>query len=148
MSDTLKSELLTPTASACSPPIAAGNGRDGAISARLRAIGFVRRSGSHTALLRARRQSPAVRQFGAMLLDEHHASAVSADGPRDGIEIGTPAEKGDACPLAWGTDPFDRTLTGAFVKVLVGHRPDCEAAVREEQFAKLAALQTLVRPGR
>jgi 5-dehydro-2-deoxygluconokinase len=96
---------------------------------------------AYDGFLRARRQSLAVRQFGAMLLDEHYASAVIAEGLRDGVEIGTPAEKAGAFPLEWTADPFDRALTGAFVKVLVRHRPDHEAAVREDQFAKLAVLQ-------
>jgi myo-inositol catabolism protein IolC len=96
---------------------------------------------AYDGFLRARRQSSAVRQFGAMLLDEHYASAVIAEGLRDGVEIGTPAEKAGAFPLEWTTDPFDRVLTGAFVKVLVRHRPDHDAAVREDQFAKLAILQ-------
>jgi myo-inositol catabolism protein IolC len=97
---------------------------------------------AYDGFLRARQQSPAVRQFGAMLLDEQYASAAIAEGLRDGIEIGTPAEKAGAFPLAWAADPLERALTGAFVKVLVRHRPDYEAAAREEQYARLATLQT------
>src|SRR6266508_2000712 len=95
--------------------------------------------------LRARTESPAVRQFGALLLDEQYASAVITDGLRAGIEVGTPAEQAGAFPLAWADDPFDRALTGTFVKVLIRHRPDHEPSVREDQLAKIATLQAWCR---
>ena len=95
--------------------------------------------------LRARRQSAPARDFGALLIDEQYGSDVVADGLREGIDVGTPAEKAGAFPLTWSTDPFARALTGAFVKVLIKHRPDHEPPVREEQLAKLAALQTWCR---
>ena len=41
--------------------------------------------------------------------------------------------------------PSPRALTGAFVKVLVRYRPDDEAAMRDEQWAKLDALQAWCR---
>ena len=88
----------------------------------------------------ARRDSPAVAQFGAMLLDEQYSSAIIAEGVGNGWEIGTPAEKAGAFPLAWASDPFDRALTGTFVKVLLKYRPDHDAAIREEQLSKLQRL--------
>jgi 5-dehydro-2-deoxygluconokinase len=100
---------------------------------------------AYDGFLRARRQSAAARDFGALLIDDQYGSAVIADGLREGIDVGTPAEKAGAFPLTWATDPFARALTGAFVKVLVRYRPDHETAVREEQLAKLAALQTWCR---
>ena len=95
---------------------------------------------AYDGFLLARSQSPVVRQFGAMLLDEQYASAIIAQGVRDGLEIGTPAEKAAAFPLAWSSDPVDRALTGTFVKVLLRFRPDHDAAVRDEQLAKLDVL--------
>ena len=100
---------------------------------------------AYDGFLRARLQSAAARDFGALLIDDQYGSAVIADGLRDGIDVGTPVEKAGAFPLTWATDPFERALTGAFVKVLVRYRPDHETAVREEQLAKLAVLQTWCR---
>jgi 5-dehydro-2-deoxygluconokinase len=100
---------------------------------------------AYDGFLRARRQSAAARDFGALLIDDQYGSAVIADGLREGIDVGTPAERAGAFPLTWSTDPFARALTGAFVKVLVKFRPDHEPAVRDEQLAKLAALQTWCR---
>jgi 5-dehydro-2-deoxygluconokinase len=95
---------------------------------------------AYEGFLMARRTSPAARQFGAMLLDEQYSSAIIAEGIREGLEIGTPAEKAGAFPLAWAADPFDRALTGTFVKVLLRHRPDDDRVVRDEQLAKLDLL--------
>ena len=95
--------------------------------------------------LRARERSAAVRDFGALLVDEQYASAVIADALKAGLSVGTPAEKAGACPLAWATDPFSAALTGAFVKVLVRHRPDDEAEIQAGQWAKLEALQAWCR---
>src|SRR5262245_42162626 len=96
---------------------------------------------AHDGFMQARERSTAVRQHGALLIDEQYASAVIADGLRVGIDVGTPAERPGAFPLAWTADPFDRALTGTFVKVLIRYRPDHSMAVRDGQFAKLAALQ-------
>ena len=68
-----------------------------------------------------------------------------ADALEAGLDVGTPAEKAGAFPLAWSTDPFERALTGAFVKVLVRYRPDDEEAIRDGQWQKLDALQTWCR---
>jgi len=95
--------------------------------------------------LAARERSAAVRAFGALLLDEQYAASVIADALKAGVDVGTPAEKAGAFPLAWSTDPFSRALTGAFVKVLVRYRPDDDAAIREEQWRKLDALQAWCR---
>src|SRR5205807_513737 len=67
--------------------------------------------------MQARELSPEVRADGALLLDEQYASAVIAQAMQAGVNVGTPAEKAGAFPLAWSTDPFSRALTGAFVKV-------------------------------
>ena len=95
--------------------------------------------------LRARERSAAARDFGALLIDEQYSSTVIAEALQAGLEVGTPAEKAGAIPLAWATDPFSAALTGAFVKVLARYRPDDEAAVLAEQWAKLAALQAWCR---
>jgi myo-inositol catabolism protein IolC len=102
-------------------------------------IGEVKRI-AYEGFLQARDRSSDVRAYGALLLDEQYASAVIADALRDRVEVGTPAERPGVFPLAWTTDPFDRALTGAFVKVLIRYRPEQEPAVRDQQFEKLASL--------
>src|SRR6185436_14563328 len=91
--------------------------------------------------LAARERSAAVRAVGALLLDEQYADSAIADALKAGVDVGTPAEKAGAFPLAWSTEPFADALTGAFVKVLVRYRPDDDDAIREGQWAKLDALQ-------
>ena len=93
----------------------------------------------------ARDRSPHVREFGALLLDEQYSSAVIADARRDGLVVGTPAEKAGAFPLAWSTEPCERALTGTFVKVLVRFRPDDADDIRDEQWQKLGVLQAWCR---
>ena len=93
----------------------------------------------------ARDRSPVVDKFGALLLDAQYSSAVIADALGDGLTVGTPAEKAGAFPLTWSTDPFEKALIGAFVKVLVRFRPDDSEDIREGQWAKLDALQTWCR---
>ena len=95
--------------------------------------------------LLARERSATVRDFGALLVDAQYSSAVIADALHAGLDIGTPAEKAGAFPLAWATDPFAAALTGAFVKVLVRHRPDDEAEIQAGQWVKLEALQAWCR---
>jgi 5-dehydro-2-deoxygluconokinase len=107
-------------------------------------IGEVKRV-AYDGFLLARDRFAAVREFGALLIDEQYASPVVADALKAGVRVGTPAEKAGAFPLAWATDPFSRALTGTFVKVLVRHRPDDEETVGERQWEKLAALQTWCR---
>ena len=107
-------------------------------------IGEVKRL-AYDGFLLARERSADVREFGALLVDEQYASAVVADALKAGLDVGTPAEKAGAFPLAWSAEPFSRALTGAFVKVLVRHRPDDEEAVREGQWEKLDALQAWCR---
>jgi 5-dehydro-2-deoxygluconokinase len=89
----------------------------------------------------ARERSAAVRDFGALLIDEQYASAVIARGLNAGLTIGTPAEKAGAIPLAWATEPFSAALTGAFVKVLARYRSDDDTEILAAQWAKLEALQ-------
>jgi myo-inositol catabolism protein IolC len=103
---------------------------------------------AYDGFLRAREESRAVRDFGALLVDEQYASPVIADAQKAGVNVGTPAEKAGAFPLAWSTEPFSRALTGAFVKVLVRYRPDDDEATKASQCEKLDALQTWCRGAR
>jgi myo-inositol catabolism protein IolC len=100
---------------------------------------------AYDGFLLARDRSPEVREFGALLVDAQYAAAVVADALKAGIDAGTPAEKAGAFPLTWTADPFERALTGAFVKVLVRYRPDDDETIREGQWQKLDALQTWCR---
>jgi len=93
----------------------------------------------------ARDRSPAVREYGALLLDAQYSSSVIAEGIAAGLTVGSPAEKAGAFPLAWSTDPFERALIGSFVKVLVRFRPDDSEEIREGQWTKLDTLQTWCR---
>ena len=103
-------------------------------------IGDVKRL-AYDGFLLARDRSAAVREHGALLIDEQYASPVITAALHAGVNVGTPAEKAGAFPLAW-SEPFSRALTGAFVKVLVRYRPDDDAEIREGQWVKLKALQT------
>ena len=103
---------------------------------------------AYDGFLRAREQSQDVRDFGALLVDEQYGAAVLADAQQAGVNVGTPAEKAGAFPLAWSTEPFSRALTGAFVKVLVRHRSDVEPATTEAQREKLDVLQAWCRSAR
>lgn len=95
--------------------------------------------------LLARERSAAVRDYGALLVDELYGSEVIADALAAGIRVATPAEKPGAVPLEWATDPFFAVLTGTIVKVLVRYRPDDGADVQAGQWTKLDALQTWCR---
>jgi 5-dehydro-2-deoxygluconokinase len=70
---------------------------------------------------------------------------VIAEARRDGVVVGTPAERAGAFPLAWATEPFDRALIGAFVKVLVRFRPDDADEIRDGQWHQLDMLQAWCR---
>jgi myo-inositol catabolism protein IolC len=107
-------------------------------------IGEVKRL-AYDGFLLARNRSAAVRESGALLIDEQYASAVLADALRAGVNVGTPAEKAGAFPLTWSAEPFSRGLTGAFVKVLVRYRADDDEAIRNGQWEKLDALQSWCR---
>ena len=100
---------------------------------------------AYDGFLRAREQSPAARDFGALLIDEQYSSPVIAEALSAHLTVGTPAEKAGAIPLAWATDPFSAALTGAFVKVLARYRRDDTAETVAEQWAKLEALQAWCR---
>jgi 5-dehydro-2-deoxygluconokinase len=93
----------------------------------------------------ARDRSPAVREFGALLLDAQYSSEVIAGALGAGLTVGTPAEKAGAFPLTWSTDRFADALIGTFVKVLVRFRPDDGEEIREGQWEKLGALQAWCR---
>jgi len=96
---------------------------------------------AYDGFLLARDASQAVRKWGALLIDLNYGSAIIPDALARGADVGTPAERAGVFPLAWATDPFERALPGTFVKVLVRHRPNFDAAVRDGQLAKLDALQ-------
>ena len=100
---------------------------------------------AYDGFLLARARSGAARDFGALLIDAQYASAAIADGLRAGLDVGTPAEKAGAVPLAWATEPFVAALTGAFVKVLARYRSDDPPEVLAEQWTKLDALQAWCR---
>jgi myo-inositol catabolism protein IolC len=93
------------------------------------------------AFLQARERSQDVTTNGALLIDEQYAAPLIKEAMAAGINVGTPAERAGAFPLAWSTSPFERALTGEFAKVLVRYRPDDPEAIREAQFEKLQALQ-------
>ena len=93
----------------------------------------------------ARERSAAVRRHGALLMDHQYGSEAIAEAAHDGIDVGTPAEKAGAFPLAWATEPFTRSLTGRFVKVLVRHREDYPEDVQKHHIAKLLELQQWCR---
>jgi 5-dehydro-2-deoxygluconokinase len=97
------------------------------------------------AFLLARDRSAAVREYGALLVDEQYASAVVADAMNAGVTVGTPAEKAGAFPLAWATEPLGRALVGAFVKVLVRYRPDDDEHIAHEQWTRMETLQAWCR---
>src|SRR5215204_3857607 len=65
---------------------------------------------AYDGFLLARDRSAEVRAFGALLVDAQYAAAVVADALKAGVEVGTPAEKAGAFPLAWSTDPLQRAL--------------------------------------
>jgi 5-dehydro-2-deoxygluconokinase len=100
---------------------------------------------AYDAFLLARQRSAAVRDFGALLVDAQYSAGVIAEALKDGISIGTPAERAGAIPLAWAADPFAAALTGAFVKVLARYRTDDDPRMLAEQWAKLEALQAWCR---
>jgi 5-dehydro-2-deoxygluconokinase len=100
---------------------------------------------AYDAFLLARQRSSAVRDFGALLVDAQYSSGVIAEALQDGINVGTPAERAGAIPLAWAADPFPAALTGAFVKVLARYRTDDDPGVLAEQWTKLEALQAWCR---
>jgi 5-dehydro-2-deoxygluconokinase len=72
----------------------------------------------------ARDRSPRVREFGALLLDAQYSSDVIGEARRDGLIVGTPAEKAGAFPLAWSTEPFERGAHRHVRQGLVRFRPD------------------------
>src|SRR5258707_14206015 len=64
--------------------------------------------------LLARERSGAVRDFGALLVDQQYSAQVIADMLVAGLTVGTPAEKAGAIPLVWARAPLSAALTGAF----------------------------------
>ena len=97
------------------------------------------------AFMLARDVSPEIREHGALLVDAQYASSIVAEAVRAGVAVGTPAEKAGAFPLEWAAEPFERALTGAFVKVLVRYRSDDDPSLHDEQIRKLLALHAWCR---
>lgn len=96
------------------------------------------------AFLLARRDSPHAMESGVLLVDLLHGAEAFARARAGGATVGNPAERAGRFPLEW-TDPFDKALRGDFVKVLVRHREDIPADVRDTQLAKLGDLQQWCR---
>lgn len=95
--------------------------------------------------LLARTESAAARESGALLIDPAYAAADLARAAAAGATVGSPAERAGVFPLAWTAEPFEQELTGAFVKVLIRHRPDQPHDVRDGQLERLQTLQTWCR---
>jgi 5-dehydro-2-deoxygluconokinase len=97
------------------------------------------------AFLAARVQSPQVATDGALLLDTQYGAAAIARAIREGVTIGSPAERAGSFPLEWPAQEFSSRLPGAFAKVLVKDRPDYDPAIRASQRDKLLELQRWCR---
>jgi len=97
------------------------------------------------AFLAARVQSPQVATDGALLLDTQYGAAAIARAIREGVTIGSPAERAGTFPLDWPAADFSSRLPGAFAKVLVKDRPDYDPAIRAGQRDKLLELQRWCR---
>jgi len=67
---------------------------------------------AYDGFLRARDRSPDVREFGALLVDAQYAAPVVADALTAGLDVGTPAEKAGAFPLAWSVRGWLDRLVG------------------------------------
>jgi 5-dehydro-2-deoxygluconokinase len=100
------------------------------------------------AFLAARVQSPQVAIDGALLLDTQYGAAAIARAIREGVTIGSPAERAGSFPLEWPAADFSSRLPGAFAKVLVKDRPDYDPAIRASQRDKLLELQRWCRAHR
>jgi 5-dehydro-2-deoxygluconokinase len=92
------------------------------------------------AFLESRRRSTDVQASGALLVDLTYGRTAFDTVREAGAVVGTPAEKAGAFPLEW-TDIFERSLPGAFVKVLVRHRSDMKTSIVTRQREQLLELQ-------
>lgn len=92
------------------------------------------------AFLAAHATSDCVRRCGALLVDLTYGREAYHVAAAAGVRLATPAERAGAFPLEW-TGPFDTTLPGPFVKVLVRHQSDMPPPVVAEQRQKLLELQ-------
>lgn len=97
------------------------------------------------AFLAARAESQAVSRYGALLLDTQYGGDAIERGKREGVTIGSPAEKAGSFPLEWPASAFEERLPGSFAKVLVKDRPDYDPAIRAGQLDKLLDLQRWCR---
>ena len=97
------------------------------------------------AFLAARVESPHVANNGALLLDTQYGGAAIARAVREGVTVGSPAERAGSFPLEWPSADFSERLPGAFAKVLVRDRPDYDPAIRAAQREKLLDLQRWCR---
>jgi 5-dehydro-2-deoxygluconokinase len=91
------------------------------------------------AFLLARRDSMFAMESGALLVDRQSGAEAFVRARAGGAVVGTPAERDGVFPLEW-TDALDKTLRGAFAKVLVRHGADVAGDIVESQLAKLAEL--------
>ena len=101
------------------------------------------------AFLRARDRSEDVRRYGSLLLDNTYGGEAVKLASAAGVPVGTPVERAGVFPLQWDREPFYEGSSGnSFSKVLIRDRPEWDAAVRDDQFAKLLRLQAWCRAGR
>lgn len=91
-------------------------------------------------LLLARAAAAAAGGTPAFLVDQTYAAPELARARAAGLFVGTPVERPGVVPLEWASDPFWQSATGDFVKVLVRHRPEWDAAVQQAQLGKLRTL--------
>jgi 5-dehydro-2-deoxygluconokinase len=91
------------------------------------------------AFLLARRDSPHAMESGVLLVDLVYGAEAFARARAGGAAVGNPAERAGVFPLEW-TDTFEKALRGDFVKVLVRHREDIPADIRDSQLGKLGEL--------
>src|SRR6476469_8972956 len=65
------------------------------------------------AFLAARLESPQVARDGALLLDTQYGAAAIARARREGVTVGSPAERAGAFPLEWPQGDFAARLPGS-----------------------------------
>lgn len=92
------------------------------------------------AFLSAHAESGPIRDSGALLVDLTYGREAYDAASAAGVRIATPAERAGTFPLEW-TGPFERTLPGHIVKVLVRHNAGLERAIVTSQRRKLLELQ-------
>jgi 5-dehydro-2-deoxygluconokinase len=91
------------------------------------------------AFLAARAGSAAIRASGALLVDLTYGSDAYEMARAAGVRLATPAERAGVFPLEWN-GPFETSLPGQFVKVLVRHGSAVDPDVVASQRRKLLEL--------